>query len=97
MTRGGSQVQISETGRITERFTRYNDKQIFYEFVVDDPSIYSQPWKGQMSLNAAEGIYEYACHEGNHGLLGILEGAREMERMGVKAAVTRPRARIDRQ
>jgi len=82
MTRGGNQVQISETGRITERFTRYNDRQIFYEFVVDDPSIYSQPWKGQMSLNAAEGMYEYACHEGNHGLLGILEGGRAADREG---------------
>lgn len=82
MTRGGSQVQVSPAGKITERFTRYNDKQVFYEFEVDDPSIYSQVWKGQMALNAAEGMYEYACHEGNHGLLGILEGGRVADREG---------------
>jgi hypothetical protein len=41
MTRGGSGVMISPSGKITERFSRYNEKQVFYEFEVDDPSIYS--------------------------------------------------------
>ena len=82
MTRGGSSVQISPEGKITERFSRYNKDQVFYEFEVDDPSIYSQVWKGQMSLNAMTGMYEYACHEGNHGLLGILEGGRAADRDG---------------
>ena len=82
MTRGGSGVMISPSGKITERFSRYNEKQVFYEFEVDDPSIYSQVWKGQMALNAIDGMYEYACHEGNHGLLGILEGGRAADREG---------------
>ena len=82
MTRGGSGVMISPSGKITERFSRYNDKQVFYEFEVDDPSIYSQVWKGQMALNAIDDMYEYACHEGNHGLLGILEGGRAADREG---------------
>ncbi len=82
MTRGGSSVQISPEGKITERFSRYNKDQVFYEFEVEDPSIYSQVWKGQMSLNAMTGMYEYACHEGNHGLLGILEGGRAADRDG---------------
>jgi hypothetical protein len=55
---------------------------VFYEFEVDDPTIYSQVWKGQMALNAQDGMYEYACHEGNHGLLGILEGGRAADREG---------------
>jgi hypothetical protein len=35
-----------------------------------------------MALNAIDGMYEYACHEGNHGLLGILEGGRAADRDG---------------
>jgi hypothetical protein len=82
MTRGGSGVQLSPSGKITERFSRYNADQVFYEFEVDDPSLYSQVWKGQMSLNASPNMFEYACHEGNHGLLGILEGGRAADRDG---------------
>jgi hypothetical protein len=80
---GGSMVQLSDSGKIIERFTRYNDRQIFYEFEVDDPSLYTQVWRGQMSLNASPAIYEYACHEGNYGLHGILSGGRENDRRGV--------------
>ena len=83
---GGSMVQLSPGGKITERFTRYSDKQVLYEFEVDDPSLYTQVWKGQMSLNASPGIYEYACHEGNYGLHGILSGGRENDRKGIKNA-----------
>ena len=80
MTRGGGSVQLTPGGKITERFTRYNDKQVFYEFEVDDPALYTQKWKGQMALNASPGLYEYACHEGNYGLHGILEGGRAADR-----------------
>jgi hypothetical protein len=82
ITRGGSGVQLTPGGKITERFTRYNDKQVFYEFEVTDPSLYTQSWKGQMALNASPGLYEYACHEGNYGLHGILEGGRANDRHG---------------
>ncbi len=83
MQRGGGSVRLSPNGKITERFSRYNDKQVFYEFEVDDPELYSQTWKGQMSLNEVNGMYEYACHEGNYGLLNILQGGREADRLGV--------------
>ncbi len=61
-----------------ERFTRVSDEQIFYEFTVDDPKHYTQPIRGEMSFtNGGDAkIYEYACHEGNYGLGGILRGAR---------------------
>jgi hypothetical protein len=75
-------VRLSPSGKITERFTRYNDKQVFYEFEVDDPALYTQKWKGQMSLNAVNGLYEYACHEGNYALHGILEAGRKNDREG---------------
>lgn len=75
-----SPILLSAEGKVTERFTRWSDEQIFYEFTVEDPSIYSRPWRVEMSLNAAEGpIYEYACHEGNYSLPGILAGARAEE------------------
>jgi hypothetical protein len=84
MTRGGGSAPMSPTGKITERFTRYNEKQVFYEFTVDDPTLYTQSWKGQMSLNASPALYEYACHEGNYAMHGILAAGRENDRKGVK-------------
>lgn len=72
---------MSPNAKVIERFTRISEKEIFYEFSVDDPEIYSQVWRGEMILNAEpEQIYEYACHEGNYALPGILAGAREEER-----------------
>jgi hypothetical protein len=73
---------ISKDGKLTERFSRWNDKQILYSFEVDDPTMYSQVWKGEMGLNASQPLYEYACHEGNYAMAGILAGARELESKG---------------
>lgn len=73
-------VNLSGDGVVTERFTRYSDDQILYEFSVEDPIYYTQAWHGEMSFNATdERIFEYACHEGNYGLPGILVGARRAE------------------
>lgn len=74
---------IGKDGMLTERFTRWDDKQILYEFTVDDPAQYTQPWRGEMALNwSKEPFYEYACHEGNYAMAGILAGARKQEREG---------------
>lgn len=71
---------LSSQGRVIERFSRYSDEQILYTFEVSDPVYYTQDWRGEMSLNASENkLYEYACHEGNYGLPGILAGARRAE------------------
>jgi hypothetical protein len=84
-----SPVFISDTGTLTERFTRVGDAEILYEFTVEDPEVYSQPWKGEITLNGVkEQVYEYACHEGNYGLYGILAGARIQEREGRDLALT---------
>jgi hypothetical protein len=83
---GGGMARLSDKGKITERFTRYSEKQVLYEFEVDDPSLYTQVWKGEMSLNQSPGIYEYACHEGNYGMVGILKGGREADAKGVSSA-----------
>ncbi len=79
----GSGQRLTPSGKVIERFTRYNDKQILYEFEVHDPVLYGQVWKGEMGLNASPGMYEYACHEGNYGLHGILEGGRNNDRKGI--------------
>jgi hypothetical protein len=73
---------ITPSGKLTERFTRWDDNQILYEFEVDDPALYSQVWKGEMALNTSKPMYEYACHEGNHAMPGILGGARQLESEG---------------
>jgi hypothetical protein len=75
-------AMISDKGKLTERFSRWNDKQVLYSFEVDDPTLYSQVWKGEMALNASQPLYEYACHEGNYAMAGILAGARELESKG---------------
>jgi hypothetical protein len=72
---------ISPKAKVIEKFSRVSGTQLLYEFSVADPDIYSQPWRAAMVMDAAEGhIYEYACHEGNYALPGILAGARKAER-----------------
>ncbi len=74
---------ISASGKVTERFSRWSDDQVLYSFTVEDPSLYTATWGGEMALNvSAEPLYEYACHEGNYALSGILAGARQLEREG---------------
>ena len=74
---------ISDKGQVTERFTRVSDDVIDYQFEVNDPVFYTQVWTGQIPLRRSkEHVFEYACHEGNYGMFGILAGARQLERDG---------------
>ena len=74
-------VFLSEQATVTERFTRTGADELTYAFEVDDPGFYSQTWKGEMVFTTSPGdIFEFACHEGNHALEGILRGARHVER-----------------
>ena len=69
--------------KVTERYTRVGPDRLLYQFKVEDPEFYSQPWGGEYEFLATKGQqYEYACHEGNYGLVGILEGARADEKEG---------------
>jgi hypothetical protein len=75
-----SMVAVTSEGKITERFSRVSGSQLLYEFSVDDPAIYSQVWRGEMSFNKSrDHIFEYACHEGNYAMSGVLAGARKQE------------------
>lgn len=72
-----TQTPLSPEGRVTERFTRIAAGELLYQFEVEDPVHYTTPWSGEYSFKPADGeIYEYACHEGNHSMAGILGGAR---------------------
>jgi hypothetical protein len=73
-------ISLTSGGRVIERFTRVSNDQIVYEFTVDDPTYYSQVWHGEISfLSTSNKVYEFACHEGNHAMSGILAGARRAE------------------
>ena len=52
-----------------------------YQFTVDDPTAFTRRWTGELIFTKSKGLlYEYACHEGNEGMSGILSGARADER-----------------
>ncbi len=68
---------LSGDAEVEERFTRVAAGEISYEFRVVDPAIYRQPWRGEMVFHPSSGpIFEYACHEGNYGIVNILGAAR---------------------
>jgi hypothetical protein len=77
----------ADNRKVTERFTRVAPNKILYRFTVADPNTFERPITGEVALNVSEGnIYEYACHEGNYALQGVLAGAREEERAAAEAA-----------
>jgi hypothetical protein len=75
-----------------------DNDSIFYQFTVEDPVAYTQPWKGELIFRRSpDQIYEYACHEGNYAVPNILLGARELERAGLgQPVVKRGIGRLDR-
>ncbi len=76
-------VMSTENLLVTERFTRVAADEIVYEFTMYDPAVYAKPWRGEIPMRATtDRIYEYACHEGNYALPGILGGARAAEKAG---------------
>ena len=70
-----------ETLTLTERFRLVDEQTLQYEYTVDDPVTFTRSFTAAIPMKRLEGqIYEYACHEGNHGLENILAGARVEER-----------------
>ncbi len=71
--------------KITERFTRISAKTIEYKFTVDDPTTWTKPWSAIVPLSHIDGpMFEYACAEGNNGIVNILAGARAAEKTAAK-------------
>jgi hypothetical protein len=79
-----------ETLKVVERFTRVAPDTIDYTFTVDDPLVFTKPWTGRLPLTTTEGpIYEYACHEGNYAMEGMLRGARVEEEAAARKSGSR--------
>ena len=68
---------------LVERLTRFDADTVTYEYTVTDPTVFTAPYTVMMPLRRTDGpIFEYACHEGNIGMYGILAGARNLDRLG---------------
>jgi hypothetical protein len=75
-----------ENLKVTERLTRTAPNRLHYAYTVEDPTLWDKPWGGEYEYARQPGqVYEYACHEGNHAMEGILAGARNEERIAAAA------------
>ena len=84
------------TLKVVERYRRTSATDIDYRFTIDNPGMYTRPWTAVLPMQKIAGpIYEYACHEGNHGLEGVLRGARYEEQQAAQksAPATKPEGR----
>ena len=81
--RGGQSGGTGPNMHLVERLTRLDPDTVAYEYTVTDPTVYTAPYTVMMPFRRTDGpLFEYACHEGNYGLTGILAGARRLERQG---------------
>ena len=88
----GVDGDLSEALHVVERFTRVAADMLDYQFTVEDSQTWTSPWTGSLPMTSISGpLYEYACHEGNYGLTGILAGSRADERAAAEAATTSSR------
>jgi len=83
----GGAVGSGKTMHLTERFTMVGDSRLVYEYTLNDPNTFTRPFTVAIPLRPTEDqMYEYACHEGNYGLVGMLRGARQAEKEEAEAA-----------
>ncbi|NKB33186.1 MAG: hypothetical protein GKR91_08815 [Pseudomonadales bacterium] len=84
----GRPMLISSEAHVTEWFTRVSETELFYQYEVNDPIYYIEPFRGEFSFTRDNSghIYEYACHEGNYSMTGALMGARVQEKEAREAA-----------
>jgi hypothetical protein len=76
----------SENLKLVERFRRVAPDTLEYRLTFEDPTVWTTPWTMMIPLRRSdEKVYEYACHEGNHSLTGILAGARTLEKEGASS------------
>jgi len=72
----------TEKMHVVERFKRVNADTLQWQITVDDPGAWTKPWTAVIPLrNSNKGVFEYACHEGNYGLMDILAGARREDQL----------------
>ncbi len=74
---------MSNQAVVVERINYVDENTLDYDFTVTDPGMWDASWSARVPMRrSADPVFEYACHEGNHGLLGILAGWRRYEVMG---------------
>ena len=72
-----SRGRLSESAVVTERFTRVGPDLLDYRFTVDDPETWTRPWSGALPYaRNDQPMFEFACHEGNYGMMNIMTGSR---------------------
>ena len=77
----------SSNTRAVERFTRVGPDLIDYQYTITDPTVFTRPFTVSIPMPRRDDkIHEYACHEGNHAMVGILSGARAEEKVAAEAA-----------
>lgn len=82
---GSSGTSFEKT--LTERFTRIGPITVDYEFTIDDPATYTDRFTAIVPMTKVGGLlYEYACHEGNYGMVNMLRGARVEERLAAEGS-----------
>ena len=76
----------SPAAEIVERFELVSADEVVYCYTITDPAYYSRPWTAEYSLvRTRDQLYEFACHEGNYSLAGMLSGARREQHLAEKA------------
>ena len=71
----GRPIVLSQSARITERFTRTSHDVLLYQYTMDDPLLYTMPWRAEFEFRLLPhpgAVYEYACHEGNLSIMNAL-------------------------
>jgi hypothetical protein len=78
------QTSLNNSGpntRVVERFTRVDPDVLLYQYTVSDPTTFARPYSAEVPMRRSNlPIYEYACHEGNYGMFGLLSGARAVDK-----------------
>ena len=92
LARTGIGWSPDENLALTERFTRLDNDRMYYEFTIDDPTVWAKPWTARIPLTRKDtSLYEYACHEGNHDFGFILAGQRKIDKEGAAKTGSEPR------
>ena len=85
----GNLLMLSDAATIVERFTRTGPDSLQYQVTVNDPRTWTKPWTAAFPLrrDASYGIFEYACHEGNHAMSNILSASRSADKANIHGGV----------
>lgn len=86
-----NRLVMSPRSRVIERFQLISADELLYQFTIEDPAMYARPWRAEYSFRRTTSpAYEFACHEGNHGLANILMAGRYADRHPAPTTKAKP-------